>query len=32
MVLIKMKNVRLLLNLYENKEAKLYDLRSYQPI
>ena len=28
MVLIKLKNIKLLLNLFENKEAKLYDLRS----
>ena len=32
MVLIKIKNIRLLLNLFENKEAKLYDLRTFQPI
>lgn len=32
MVFIKLKNIRLLLNLFENKEAKLYDLRSLQPI
>lgn len=32
MVFIKLKNIKLLLNLFENKEAKLYDLRSLQPI
>jgi len=32
MVLIKLKNIKLLLNLFENKEAKLYDLRSLQPL
>ena len=32
MVLIKIKNTKLLLNLFENKEAKLYDLRTLQPI
>ena len=32
MVLIKIKNIRLLLNLFDNKEAKLFDLRSFQPI
>ena len=29
MVLIKIKNIRLLLNLFENKEAKLFDLRTF---
>jgi len=32
MVLIKLKNIKLLLNIFENKEAKLYDLRTLQPI
>ena len=31
MVLIKLKSQRLLLNLFENKEAKLFDLRTLQP-
>lgn len=32
MILIKLKNARLLLNLFENKEAKLFDLRTLQPV
>ena len=32
MVFIKIGSIKLLLNLFENKEAKLYDLRSMQPI
>lgn len=32
MVLIKIKNIRLLLNLFDNKEAKMFDLRTFQPI
>ena len=32
MVLIKLKSARLVLNLFENKEAKLFDLRTKQPV
>ena len=32
MVLIRLKSSRLLLNLFENKEAKLFDLRTKQPV
>ena len=32
MVLIKIKNKRLLLSLFENKEAKLFDLKKLEPI
>ena len=31
-VLIKKRNIKLLLNLFDNKEAKLFDLRSMKPI
>ena len=32
MVLIKINNIKLLLNLFDNREAKLFDLRTLQPI
>ena len=32
MILIKLKSARLLLNLFENKEAKLFDLRTKVPV
>ena len=32
MVFIRWKNCKLLLNVFENKEAKLFDLKTFQPI
>ena len=32
MVLIKLNNIKLLLSLFDNREAKLYDLRSLRPL
>ena len=32
MVLIKLKSTKLMLNIFENKEAKLFDLRSMQAV